>query len=45
MGSYAQVSALSNSQIDNSGMYGKLGVTAAEQAIIKAWIAAGKPNN
>jgi len=45
MGSYAQVSALSNSQIDNSGMYSKLGVTTAEQAIIKAWVAAGKPNN
>jgi hypothetical protein len=45
MGSYAQVSALSNTQIDNSGMYSKLGVTAAEQAIIKAWIAEGKLNN
>ncbi len=45
MGSYAQVAAMSNSQIDNSGMYTKLGVTAAEQTIIKAWIAAGKLNN
>ena len=42
---YATVSQLSNSQIDNPGMYPKLGTTAAEQAIIKAWIAAGKPNN
>jgi len=45
MGSYAQVAAMSNSAIDNSGMYSKLGVTAAEQTIIKAWIAAGKLNN
>ena len=42
---YTTVSNLSNSQLDNSGMYGKLGTTAAEQTIIKAWIAAGKLNN
>ena len=42
---YTTVSKLSNSQIDNPGMYSKMGVTAAEQAIIKAWIAAGKLNN
>ncbi len=42
---YSTVSVLSNSQIDNSGMYPKMGVTAAEQAIIKAWIAAGRLNN
>jgi len=45
MGSYAQVSALSNTQIDYAGMYSKKGVTAAEQAIIKAWITQGKLNN
>ena len=45
MGSYAQVSALSNTQIDNAGMYTKMGVTAAEKAIIQAWIAQGKLNN
>jgi len=45
MGSYAQVAAMSNSQIDNSGMYSKMGVTAAEKAIIQAWIAEGKLNN
>ncbi len=42
---YTTVSIMSNSQIDNSGMYGKMGTTAAEQAIIKAWIAAGRINN
>jgi hypothetical protein len=42
---YATVSVLSNAQIDNSGMYPKMGVTPAEQAIIKAWIAAGRLNN
>ena len=42
---YTTVSKLSNSQIDNSSMYPKMGVTAAEQAIIKAWIAAGRLNN
>ena len=42
---YTTVSKLSNSQLDNSGMYPKMGVTAAEQAIIKAWIAAGRLNN
>ena len=45
MGSYAQVAAMSNSRIDNPRMYSEMGVTAAEQAIIKAWIAAGKLNN
>ncbi len=45
MGSYAQVSALSNTQIDNAGMYTKMGVTATEKAIIQAWIAQGKLNN
>jgi len=45
MGNYAQVSALSNSAIDNTSMYPRLGTTPAEIAIIKAWIAAGKPNN
>jgi hypothetical protein len=43
--SFATVSKLSNSQIDNPSMYPKMGVTAAEQALIKAWIAAGRPNN
>jgi hypothetical protein len=42
---YTTVSKLSNSQIDNSNMYPKMGVTAAEQALIKAWIAAGRLNN
>ena len=42
---YTTVSKLSNSQIDNSSMYPKMGVTAAEQATIKAWIAAGRLNN
>ena len=42
---YATVSKLSNSQVDNPRMYPKLGVTAAEQALIKAWISAGRPNN
>ena len=42
---YTTVSKLSNSQIDNSSMYPKMGVTAAEQSIIKAWIAAGRLNN
>ena len=42
---YTTVSKLSNSQIDNSGMYTKLGVTTAEQTLIKAWIAAGRLNN
>jgi hypothetical protein len=42
---FTTVSKLSNSQLDNSGMYPKMGTTAAEIAIIKAWIAAGRPNN
>lgn len=42
---YATVSALSNTQLDNPNMYPKMGVTSAEQAIIKAWIAAGRLNN
>jgi hypothetical protein len=42
---YSTVSVLSDSQIDNSGMYSKMGVTAAEQSTIKAWIATGRPNN
>jgi hypothetical protein len=42
---YTTVSNLSNAQLDNSGMYPKMGVTAAEQTIIKAWIAAGRLNN
>jgi len=42
---YTTVSALSNTQLDNANMYPKMGVTAAEQAIIKAWIAAGRLNN
>lgn len=42
---YTTVSKLSNSQVDNPQMYPKLGVTSAEQALIKAWIAAGRPNN
>jgi len=45
MGTYAQVSAMSNAAIDNSGMYSKGSVTVAEQTIIKAWIAQGKLNN
>ncbi len=43
--SFATVSNLSNAQVDNPRMYPKLGVTAAEIALIKAWIAAGRPNN
>ena len=42
---YSTVSKLSNTQLDNSRMYPKMGVTAAEQALIKSWIAAGRPNN
>jgi len=42
---YATVSMLTNTQLDNASMYPKMGVTAAEQAIIKAWIAAGRLNN
>ena len=42
---YTTVSRLSNSQLDNSSMYPKLGTTAAEITIIKAWIAAGRLNN
>jgi len=45
MGTYAQVSALSNAQIDNSGMFSKGGVTAAEKLIIQAWVTQGKLNN
>ena len=45
MGTYAQVAALSNTQIDNAGMYTMGSVTAAEQASIKAWVAEGKINN
>ena len=45
MGTYAQVAALTNAQIDNAGMYTKGSVTAAEQALIQAWIAEGKINN
>ena len=42
---YTTVSKLSNSQLDNPSMYPKLGTTAAEISTIKAWIAAGRPNN
>ncbi len=42
---YSTVSVLRNSQIDNSGMYSHMGVTAAEQSTINAWIAAGRLNN
>jgi hypothetical protein len=42
---YTTVSKLSNTQLDNANMYPKMGVTAAEQATIKAWIAAGRLNN
>jgi len=45
MGTYAQVSALSNAQIDNAGMFSKGGVTAAEKLIIQAWVTQGKLNN
>jgi len=45
MGNYTQVAALTNTQLDNTGMFSKGGVTAAEQTIIKAWIAGGKLNN
>jgi hypothetical protein len=45
MGTYAQVAAMGNSSIDNSGMYSKMGVTAAEKVIIQAWITQGKLNN
>jgi hypothetical protein len=43
--SFTSISNLSNGQVDNPRMYPKLGVTAAEIALIKAWIAAGRPNN
>ena len=36
---------MGNTSIDNSGMYSKMGVTAAEKVIIQAWIAQGKLNN
>ncbi len=42
---YATVSKLSNTQLDNSNMYPKMGVTTAEQALIKKWIAEGRLNN
>jgi len=42
---YTTVSKLTNSQIDNSGMYTKMGVTTAEKDIIRAWLAAGRLNN
>ena len=45
LSSYAMVSAKTNAQIDNSGMYSKMGVTAAEKVIIQAWITEGKLNN
>jgi hypothetical protein len=42
---FATVSKLSNTQLDNSNMYPKMGTTPAEIATIRAWIAAGRPNN
>ncbi|MCJ7758543.1 MAG: thrombospondin type 3 repeat-containing protein [Gillisia sp.] len=45
LGTYAQVSSLSDSQLDNSGMFSKGGVTSAEADIIRTWIAEGKLNN
>jgi hypothetical protein len=45
LGTYEQVSSLSDSQLDNSGMFSKGGVTTVEQEIIRAWIADGKLNN
>jgi hypothetical protein len=45
LSSYAMVSAKTNAQIDNSSMYSKMGVTAAEKVIIQAWITQGKLNN
>ena len=42
---YATVSNLTNTQLDNSNMYPMKGVTAAEIATIRAWIAGGRLNN
>lgn len=42
--SYTQVKAIGSS-LDNPGMYTKMGVTAAEQTLIKTWLAQGSLNN
>lgn len=41
---YTQVKAIGN-RLDNPGMYTKMGVTTAEQALIKQWLAQGSLNN
>ena len=41
---YAQVKAI-GARLDNTGMYSKMGVTAAEQALIQSWILQGSLNN
>ena len=41
---YAQIKAIGSS-LDNPGMYSKMGVTAAEQALIQSWILQGSLNN
>ena len=41
---YAQVKAI-GARLDNPGMYSKMGVTAAEQALIQSWILQGSLNN
>jgi len=41
---YTQVKAIGTS-LDNPGMYSKMGVTTAEQALIKSWISEGSLNN
>jgi hypothetical protein len=41
---YTQVKAI-GSKLDNSSMYSKMGVTAAEQTIIQTWLSQGSQNN
>jgi hypothetical protein len=41
---YTQVKAI-GSKLDMPSMYSKMGVTACEQAVIKAWLAQGSQNN
>ncbi len=41
---YTEVKAI-GSRLDNSSMYSKMGVTTAEQTIIKTWLSQGSLNN
>ena len=41
---YTQIKAIGNN-LDNPGMYSKMGVTAAQQTTIQAWLAQGSLNN